>query len=276
MLDLTSQNALQNQSSSSPLINTPKAESGLFKMPNEKLKGISERAKQLWVVCYVNQEGKNPLRDQAVSDIEASMEGGADAVILINEWSSLAELEDTLTFVRPRYPKVPMGVNYLGDDAEPYGFLDSFRLAREHDLKVVWTDFAGVDQINEKPDVDLQKIEAARYHPAFYCSGVHMKYSTLRDPSKTIEQSALQALGWVDGVIVTGPKTGIPCDPETAKRAKAAIGQLPLGVASGVSPDNVHTIRDFMSFFLVASSLQDERKRIVRSKVEALRRALDA
>jgi uncharacterized protein len=255
-------------------LNTQSAAS--FQSPRAKLQHLfPQPRKKLWVVAYVNQEGQSPLESQAFSDVEASLEGGADAVVLINEWCSLEELERTLAAVRRRYPQAPLGVNYLGHEAEPYGYRDSFRLAREHGLKVVWTDFSGVDLIEEKPPVDLHAIEAERPAETFYCSGIHMKYSKLRNPAKTIEQSALQAMGWVDGVIVTGPKTGVPCDPAVARRARTVLGDYPLGVASGVTPENVQEIRELMDFFLVASSLQDAGKRIVRSKVEALRRALD-
>ncbi len=253
-----------------------------FKSPAEKLQELRALSPklhktQLWVVAYVNQEGGSPLFDQACADIEASFEGEADAVVLINEWSSLAELEDTLARVRRRYPHVVLGVNYLGDEKEPYGYRDSFRLARDYGLKIVWTDFSGVDLIDEKPSVDLHQIEAERPRNVFYGSGVHMKYSTLKDPTKTVEKSALQALGWVDGVILTGAKTGVAADPEKVRRVREVIGEYPLGLASGVSPENAHTVREHVDFCLVASSLQDTenaKRRIVLDKVRALRREL--
>jgi predicted TIM-barrel enzyme len=242
----------------------------------------------LWVVAYVNQPGGHSparLTEGACQDIEASLAGGADAVVLINEFCGLAELERTISDVRQKYPRAPLGVNYLGDDSEPYGYRESFRLARDYGLEVVWTDFSGVDRIAEKPPVDLQAIEEARAKAHadgarfFYCSGIHMKYSTLLDPTKTIERSAQQAMGWVDGVVVTGPKTGVPVSPDTARRARAALGTHPLGVASGVTPENVASIRECMDFYLVASSLQeleaDGRKAISREKVARLRAAID-
>ncbi len=224
----------------------------------------------LWVVCYVNQTGGSPLVEEARQDIQASIEGGADGVVLINEWCSLKELETVLQTVRPEFSNIKMGVNYLGDDNEPYGFKDSFRLAREYGLQMVWTDFSGVDQINEKPDIDLHKIQNERPENVFYCSGVHMKYSTLRNSKKTIQESALQAMGWVDGIIVTGPKTGVATDPAVVMKAREVIGSYPLGVASGVSPQNIHMIRDQIDFCLVASSLQNENKRIEKKKVRDL------
>ena len=245
-----------------------------FVSPRQKMARISKNPKQLWVVAYVNQEGKSPLLDEALRDLDACVGGGADAVLFINEWCSLKELEETIAGVRQKHPNIPLGVNYLGDEKEPYGFRDSFRLAREYNLQVVWTDFVGVDLINEKPPVDLHVIQSERPESVFYCSGVHMKYSTLKDPTKPVELSALQAMGWVDGVIVTGPKTGVACNPETARRAKAAIGDYPLGVASGVSAANVHEIRDQVEFYIVASSLQNEHKRIVKEKVSELARKI--
>jgi hypothetical protein len=245
------------------------------------------RGPLLWVVAYVDQRGGSPLADQAFADIDASLEAGADAVCLINEWCSLAELEDTLAQVRRRYPRAPLGVNYLGDEQgkggarnpdpkDPYGYVDSFRLARDFALQLVWTDFSGVDLIEEKPPLDLQAVEAERGRGGdfFYCSGVHMKYSTLKDPSKPVERSALQAMGWVDGVILTGSKTGVPADPGRVKRVREAIGNYPLGLASGVSPRNAHEVRDLIDFCLVASSLQGENKRIEAAKVRALRQEL--
>lgn len=248
--------------------------SNQFFSPQEKLKKISPRAKQLWVVAYVNQTGQSPLLDEAFADLEASFEGGADAVVLINEWSSLKELESTMSSVRKRYPHVPLGVNYLGDENDGYGFKDSFRLARDYALQIVWTDFSGVDLIQEKPGINLHDIEAERPNSVFYCSGVHMKYSTLLNPNKPIEQSVLQAMGWVDGVILTGPKTGVAADPEKMHRARSVMGHYPLGVASGVSSQNVQMIRDYVDFYLVASSLQNEQKRIVTQKVRDLRAEL--
>lgn len=252
-----------------------------YRHPLQKLQQISRMGsgyrRQLWVVAYVHQGGHSPLLEQAYADIENSLGGGAqgaDAVILINEWSSLVELETTLEGVRRRFPDIPLGVNYLGDTQEPFGFKDSFRLASAYNLQIVWTDFSGVDLIHEREPVSLHEIQNLRPESVFYASGIHMKYSTLRQPDKTIEESALQAMGWVDGVIVTGPKTGIPCDPDVALRARKVLYDYPLGVASGVDSENVHQIRDIIDFYLVASSLQDESKRISARKVKALRLAL--
>ena len=102
-----------------------------------------------------------------------------------------------------------------------------------------------------------------------------MKYSTLIDPNKTIEKSARQALGWVDGIIITGLKTGVAIDPERAKRARSVIGDYPLGVASGVSAENISSIAKEIDFILVNTSISDKNHRIIGEKVKKLREAFD-
>lgn len=237
---------------------------------------ISQDSKQLWVAAYVNQDKAQSqnLISEAMRNIEACQQGGADAVILINEWCTYSELEQTIREVRKEFPKLKMGVNFLGDDEEPYGYRGSFQLAQEFDLDIVWTDFAGVDEINEKPLVNLHDIERARCSRAFYCSGVHMKYSTLKNPNKSVVQSAIQAVGWVDGVILTGEKTGVAVNTDRVKSVFAELHRYPLGVASGVSSENVQFILPYMDFFIVSSSLQGENHRIVAEKVRELKQTM--
>ena len=254
--------------------------------PSEILASIGPRKKKLFVVSYVGQPvpGGKAL-DGTFADCEASIEGGADAVILINEnmpegvkktqFPPLAELEEAVKTCRARYPDLKIGVNWLGDDKDdPYGYKGGFRLARENGLCLVWTDVSGIDLIKEAPALSLHEIAAARPPGVFYASGIHMKYTHLLDEGKTIEESALQAIGWLDGVIVTGPKTGTASDPEVVKRARKVLGTYPLGVASGVTAENVATIREYVDFYIVHTGIQ-EKHRIVAAKVKALRAALD-
>lgn len=248
-----------------------------FVHPRERLKKIGKNKVQMWVVSYANQnkEKNADLAAGCLADIDASFAGGADAVVLINEFCSLQEFEPVLERVREKHPKAALGVNYLGDDKDPYGYQDSFRLASKFKLEVVWTDFSGIDLIEKHPPGDLHKIKGAQPPDVFYVSGIHMKYSKLLDPKKTIEESALQAMGWVDGITVTGPKTGVATDPERVHRARSVIGNYPLGVASGTSVESVQPILGEIDYCLVHTSISNgEKHRIVEAKVKALRAAL--
>lgn len=250
----------------------PREPSELAFDPWSKLKAISNRAHQLWPVIYLDKTNLLPTVER---DVEAAFEGGADAVVL-ELGDDYRPLQQALEHVKNKYPRAKVGCDYLGGDADPYGYMTTFKLCKELNLDIAWTDFSGVDLIQELPEISLHAIEAARPANAFYCSGVHMKYGTLKDPNKTIEQSALQAMGWVEGVILTGPRTGVPSDPERPRRVRQVIGSYPMGLASGVSAENFPLFRDYVDFCLVNTSISDASHRILVEKVKELRRVMDA
>lgn len=235
--------------------------------------GAPPRRPLLWVVGYVNG-----TLDDNIADTLAAQNGGADGFVF--ETQDFGKLDSTLEALRGRFPNYPMGVNCLGPKEKLHTFRETFELAGRHRLQIAWTDFSGVDLIREAPEVSLHDIEAARARAEaaspglFYCSGIHMKYSTLVDAEKPIEQSALQALGWVDGVIVTGPKTGVPADAEKLQRVRSVIGSAPLGVASGLSAENAGMVLPHIDFALVNSSVADSGHRVLEAKVRALVQAL--
>lgn len=244
------------------------AQSDEYVSSAEMLKKFSSNKKQMWVVGYVNAT----LQDN-IKDLEESFNNGADAIVF--ESKDYAKLDKTLGDIRKKYPKKVIGVNFLGPDSNLHTYKETFELAKKHKLQIAWTDFSGVDLINEAPEVSLHSIMAAKPKDVFYVSGIHMKYSTLKDPTKTIEQSALQAMGWVDGIVVTGVKTGVATSPDTARRARSVIGGYPMGAASGVSAENVNTILPYIDYVLVNTSISDKDHRIIGEKVKALRKAMD-
>lgn len=236
--------------------------------PRENLSKLSKRKKQIWVVGYVNS-----TVEDSIKDLEESFANGADAIVY--ESGDYKKLDETLAVIRKKYPHKVIGVDFLGPDEHLYTYKETFELAKKHRLEIAWTDFSGVDLIKEAPEQSLHKIDSLKPADVFYVSGVHMKYSTLIDQNKTIEKSALQAMGWVDGIIITGQKTGVAIDPERARRTRAVIGDYPLGVASGVSAENISTIAPYIDFILVNTSIADKNRRIIGEKVKKLREAFD-
>ena len=224
--------------------------------------------KQMWVVGYVNAT----LEDY-YKDCEEAFNNGADAIVW--ETGDYKKLDEALTAIKAKYPNKTFGVNLLGPDEKLMTYKETFELAKKHNLQIAWTDFSAVDLIKEAPETSLHAIDASKPADVFYVSGIHMKYSTLIDQNKTIERSALQAMGWVDGIVITGPKTGVATDPTRAKEARSVIGNHPMGAASGTSAENVKTLLPYIDFVLVNTSIADKNHRIIGTKVKELRLALD-
>ena len=239
-----------------------------FVSPREKFKKITTKQKSLWIVVDLAEDLK-----ETIKDADAALNNGADAVIF--EGRDVAKSDKALGQLRKHYPKAILGMNILGPDENLHTYKETFDLVRKHNLQIAWTDFSGVDLIKEAGAVSLHDIQAAKPENAFYISGIHMKYSTLLDSKKPIELSALQAMGWVDGIVITGPRTGVPTDPDRARRVRKTINDYPMGVASGVSAENVKSIIENVDYVIVNTSVSDGKRRIVGEKVRALRKAMD-
>ncbi|MFL5783116.1 MAG: BtpA/SgcQ family protein [Bacteriovoracaceae bacterium] len=239
-----------------------------FISPREKLKKITTRQKSLWIVVDLAEDLK-----ETIKDADAALDNGADAVIF--EGRDFAKSDKALGELRKHYPKAVLGMNLLGPDENLHTYKETFDLVRKHNLQIAWTDFSGVDLIKEAKEVSLHDIQANKPVNAFYISGIHMKYSTLLDSQKPIELSALQAMGWVDGIVITGPRTGVATDPDRARRVRKTIGDYPMGAASGVSAENVKSILENVDFVIVNTSVSNGKRRIVGEKVRTLRKPMD-
>ncbi len=239
-----------------------------FVSARDKLKTIATNQKSLWVVVDLAEEIK-----ETIKDADAALGNGADGVIF--EGRDYARSDKALGELRKHYPKAVLGMNLLGPDKNLHTYKETFDLVKKHNLQIAWTDFSGVDLIKEAREVSLHDIQSKKPANAFYISGIHMKYSTLLDSQKPIELSALQSMGWVDGIVITGPRTGVPTDPDRARRVRKTIGDYPMGAASGVSPENVKSIIENVDFVIVNTSVSNGKRRIVGEKVRALRKAMD-
>jgi hypothetical protein len=234
-----------------------------------KLKNITTKQKSLWIVVDLAEK-----LAETIKDADAALNNGADGVIF--EGRDFAKSDKALAELRKHYPKAILGMNLLGPDENLHTYKETFELVKKHNLQIAWTDFSGVDLIKEAKEVSLHDIHSMKPVNAFYISGIHMKYSTLLDSQKPIELSALQAMGWVDGIVITGPRTGVPTDPDRARRVRKTIGDYPMGAASGVSAENVKSIIENVDFVIVNTSVSDGKRRIVGEKVRALRKAMDS
>lgn len=240
---------------------------GAFIHPKDRIKKLGTHDKKIWVVGYMNAG-----LEECLQDLENSFNNGADAIVF--EGHDYKKMDSLFTEIRKKYPTHVIGVDFLGPDENLYTYKETFDLAKKHKLQIAWTDFSGVDQIKEAADANLHDIQANTSPDIFYVSGIHMKYSNLIDENKTIEKSALQAMGFVDGIILTGPKTGVAADPEKVIRVKKVVHDYPVGLASGTSAENIKPFLPYIDFILVNTSIADKNHRIIPEKMKALRQAV--
>lgn len=260
-----------------------------------KLRAVSKNKVQLWVVVHVRanktldaqgQVDRAQLLADALSSADAVVNGGGDMIILINSRTDMPLYEEVIAAVRQRHPTFPLGISALSYG--PTNLTEGFRLAAKFDAQMVWCETVPDEQIEfEEDDGSYTRADVtplalaldtqARLKPsALHTAGVHMKYTRPLD-GKTFEEAMQAALGKVDGINVTGPKTGELADVARIQTARRIAGAFPVGLASGVSVENVGDVIGLIDYAIVGTSLKfpDNPLRTSEARVRELRHKMD-
>ncbi|MBI2376416.1 MAG: hypothetical protein HYV07_20645 [Deltaproteobacteria bacterium] len=260
-----------------------------------KLAAISKNTKQLWVVVHIRANktlradgsvDEEKLFADALANADAVVEGGGDAIILINSRCELPLYERVIEAVRTRHPSFPLGISALSYG--PSNLVEGFRLAKKFGARIVWTETVPGEVMEYEdddgsykpaeviePDLSL-RTQAEQLPSAMHVSGVHMKYTRVLD-GRSFKDAVRASVGLVDGINVTGPKTAVLAEVDHVREGREAAGDAILGLASGVSVDNIESVIGFIDYAIVGTSLKDPNDPLRTSvdKVRDLRRKMD-
>lgn len=211
------------------------------------------------------------LRDDAQGHREAekAYDAGADGVFFIHHAGDDTMAVRVAQAVKIRYPEWYVGINLLAS-----GPVAAFEQAITAGLNAIWADAVGVSSEGLTPVAhELRRLHLV--HPFIdIFAGVAFKYQpTDPNPNGTIYQ--LSDLGW------------IPCTSGKATGSAAEVGKVEglatasstgLGLASGVTLDNVAQYLPHVSHFFVASSISEddytldfERMSVMSGRIHGLR-----
>lgn len=181
---------------------------------------------------------------QALDSAYVAMEAGADGVFFINQGGLDAhETLDVALRFAAHHSGFHVGVNLLGFD--PHMVLGAV-LARPG-VRMIWCDEA-LQQPWQGP---------AQGWNGLLFAGCAFKGQTPVPPDLWASAAQEQVRLGVDVVTTSGPRTGAPADPIKPGVMAAAIGEHPLALASGITPENVRQY-PMAAAFLVATGIEAE------------------
>jgi hypothetical protein len=196
----------------------------------------------------------DPVR--TADNIAKVIEGGAQGCFLINHDFDKDGLLPILREMRALYPSLWMGVNFLavtGRDAFPVlGELQ----AEGCDIDAYWADDARVNEAGDTNEVE--EIAMARVRSGWnglYFGGTAFKKQREVDPSR-YGDAARGACLYMDVITTSGVATGQEADLGKIKAFRAAIGDRPLALASGITPENALSYAD-VDCFMVATGINE-------------------
>jgi uncharacterized protein len=221
---------------------------------------FSKRHTFLAVVHVENSE--QALRNTAIAE-----RGGADGVFLINHSISYLELLAIYREVKNTFDDFWIGLNCL----------DLGRLAIDvipKEAQGLWVDNAGISEGDEPTLVaeifsdKKRKIE----WEGIYFGGVAFKY---HEEVADVARVALLAQPLVDVITTSGEGTGKAADVAKIHTMKDVIGNHPLAIASGITPENVREYMPYADCFLVATGVSDSHTELNPARVRALAKVLE-
>jgi len=203
----------------------------------------------------------------ALEQSQLALESGSGGVYLIDhKRASYERVEKTLAYLR-RYNRGSfVGVNFL--HVYPTQIFERFAeklvlaAASGTEIKTVLPDSLWVDDCSVSFDSIRNIRENVRPEigaTVAYAGGVAHKYTfTETDDPFVASEEAKKYFAGLDIVVTTGPSTGMPPSPAKIEAMKAAIGDTPLAIASGITANNVSDFKAADQVF-VASSIETEK-----------------
>ena len=204
--------------------------------------------------------------EQALRNAIIAQQGGADGIFLINHNIACFQLIEIYHRIRKEIPNLWVGLNCLSLGLRAINYVPE-------DTAGLWVDDAGISE-DKDPTYGARQFAASRKKSrwqSLYFGGVAFKY---RKEIVDVAQAARLAVPFVDVITTSGLATGQPADIGKIRAMKGAIGEHPLAIASGITPENVSQYMPHADCFLVATGISTSHTELDPQRVRALTQAL--
>lgn len=193
---------------------------------------------------------------QTLRNIGIATRLGAPGIFLINHDFSVEEFLPILRAARAECENTWLGVNFLAQPGR-VAFPILGRLAAEGcGIDAYWADDACIDERAAR-QTEAEAIAAIRTGSGWqgmYFGGVCFKKQRPVDPALNT-LSARLARPFMEVVTTSGIATGEAADLTKIADFRAGLGEAPLAIASGITPDNAELYAPDVDGFLVATGI---------------------
>jgi uncharacterized protein len=200
---------------------------------------------------------------QASANTRIARDTGCDGVFLINHHISHQTLLKIHHELHKQFDDWWVGVNCL--DLPP----DQVFSAVSKEVAGIWVDNAHINErTHHQPEAE--RTDLARKESGWnglYFGGVAFKYQR---HVADLGAAAKVAQRYMDVVTTSGPGTGQAASRDKIVALREALGDSPLAIASGITPENVGDYLDVADCFLVATGISVSFTQIDPSRARAL------
>ncbi|GII87546.1 hypothetical protein Ssi03_55360 [Sphaerisporangium siamense] len=211
---------------------------------------------------------------QMLAEIGKAVAHDVDGVFLIDHDADDARLFRCVAAARERHPGLFLGANVI--KRGPHASLALLHEAFPGGvpLDALWTDRAAVGLGGPEPEFErFAALRAGIGWHGLQFGGVAFKYQD-PVPDAVLPDLARAVRDHVDVPTTSGPGTGQAAGRAKLEALRSGLGDRPLALASGVTPDNVRVFADLVDHILVSTGVNAPSGGIDERLLAALLRAV--
>lgn len=215
---------------------------------------LFKERKPIMAMLHLKGEDDGTVMERLKREVDLYVNGGVDAVIVEDYFGTYTSMVKALEYVQQAGLPIPYGVNCLNIDAM------GFELAIEYGASFVQLDSV-VGHVQPRDEVALAAF-LSLYRSRFagkVLGGVRFKYQPVLSKN-TVEEDLEIAKGRCDAVCVTQDATGQETSMDKIEQFRAGLGDFPLIVGAGVTPENAHKSLAVADGAIVGSYFKDTYK----------------
>ncbi|MEL6522579.1 MAG: BtpA/SgcQ family protein [Pseudomonadota bacterium] len=191
--------------------------------------------------------------ERTLRNIDVLLGEGAKGCFLINHDFDVETFLPIVREVRAAGPDLWMGVNFLAVTGR-HAFPQLASLQAEGcRVDAYWADDARIDERVEEQSEAKAIAEKQKGFDGLYFGGTAFKKQR-PVAEKDYAKAARTACDWMDVVCTSGQATGVEADDSKIATFRAAIGDKPLALASGITPENANRYAE-VDAFMVATGI---------------------
>lgn len=204
---------------------------------------------------------------QVIESVGIAVENGADGVFLIDQHMHESDVIELIPLVRFSVPSLKwLGLNLLSQF--PSSVLNQLP-ALKVEIDGIWSDSSGVgEDLYDNWVNQFATTRTARAWKGLWFGGIAFKYRK-PIPNDRIPELIANS-GPIDVVTTTGLQTGTPAGLAKVNAFHTALGDRPLALASGITPENIDAYLPMVDAFLVATGIERKFGELDAKRVRAI------
>lgn len=231
---------------------------------------LFKKKKPILGMLHLKGVNDEDIFERMKKEVDIFVNNGVDAIIIENYFGKYHNMEQALEYVQGLQLSIPYGVNCLNVD--PMGF----ELAGKYNASFVQLDSV-VGHVKPRDEDTLEaffKLYRERYK-VLVLGGVRFKYQPVLS-EKSVEEDLQIAMTRCDAICVTQDATGQETSLEKIIQFRNAIGDFPLIVGAGVTPENMEKQFAYADGAIVGSYFKETYKDDGEVSAEHVRKIVEA